>query len=157
MKTQDIVNQADAQAKVSDIKVVGNTDTFQLLCKASSAKEGWIKSTKAMELPGGAVVQVTTVHRNKDGSYVVAEALTFVPAVRVLPDINGGRKLGRVALRDTGDRPAMTVGRLRELLADIPDDAELQAFDAESSNMERVTGIVGPMEGGAYELSTSLG
>lgn len=157
MKTQDIVNQADAQAKVSDIKVVGNTDTFQLLCKASSVSQGWMKSAKAMELPGGAVVQVTTQQKNEDGSYAVAEALTFVPAVRVLPDTNGGRKLGRVALRNTGDRPAMTVGRLRELLADIPDSAELQSFDPESGKMERVTGIIGPMEGDAYELSTSLG
>ena len=154
MKTLENVNQADAQAKVNDIKVVGNTDTFQLLCKASSQEQGWMKSAKAMELPGGCVVQVTTQQRNQDGSYAVAEALAFVPAVRVLPDTNGGRILGRVKLRDTGGRPAITVGRLRELLADIPADAELQAFDPEESDMRSVTGIVGPMAGGVYELST---
>lgn len=157
MKTQDIVNQADAQAKVSDIKVIGNTDSFQLLCKASSENQGWMKSAKAMELPGGCVVQVTTQQKNPDGSFAVAEALTFVPAVRVLPDSNGGRKLGRVTLRKTGDRPNLTVGRLRELLADIPDDAHLITFDPESSDMQAVTGLVGPVEGGAYEISTSRG
>ena len=30
---------------------VGNGDMFKLLCKASSQKEGWMKSTKAMEIP----------------------------------------------------------------------------------------------------------
>ena len=52
-----------------------------------------MKSTKAMELPGGCLVQVTTQQRNPDGSYVVAEALEFVPSVRVVPDIDGGNKL----------------------------------------------------------------
>lgn len=83
-----------AQQNVPDIRVVGNPDLFQLLCKASSQAEGWMKSTKAMEVPGGCVVQVTTQQKNLDGSYAIAEALTFVPAVRVVPDGNGGRKLG---------------------------------------------------------------
>ncbi len=94
MKTLDVVNQADAQAKVSDIKVVGNGDSFQLLCKASSESQGWMKSAKAMQVPYGCVVQVTTQQRNPDGSYSVAEALTFVPTVVILPDVNGGKKLG---------------------------------------------------------------
>lgn len=93
MKTLDTVNQTDAQAKVSDVKVVGNTDSFKLLCKASSESQGWMKSAKAMEVPGGAVVQVTTQQRNADGSYAVAEALTFVPGVVLVPDENNGRKL----------------------------------------------------------------
>lgn len=153
MKTLDVTSVADAQKKVSDIKVVGNGDTFQLLCKASSESQGWMKSAKAMEVPGGAVVQVTTQQKNADGSYAVAEALTFVPAVRVLPDSNGGRKLGRLVARATAGRPNMTVGRLREILADIPGDAELHSFDPEAQLMAPLTGIVGPMGGGVYELS----
>lgn len=78
----------DAQEKVSDIKVVGNGDTFALLCKAASKSQGWMKSAKAMEVPGGCVVQVTTQQWDN-----VAEALTFVPSVKLADDVNGGSKL----------------------------------------------------------------
>lgn len=82
------------EKNVPDIKKVGNGDMFQLLCKASSEKEGWVKLTKAMEIPGiGCVVQVTTQQRNPDGSYSVAEAVTTVPGVTIVDDENGGRKL----------------------------------------------------------------
>lgn len=78
-----------AHKNVPDIQVFGNGDMFQLLCKASSQAEGWMKSTKAMEIPEvGCVVQVTTQQRNPDGSYAVAEALTFVPGVEVEVDVN---------------------------------------------------------------------
>lgn len=82
-----------AKQNVPDIKVVGNGDSFQLLCKASSQNEGWMKSTKAMEIPNGCMVQVTTQQRNPDGTYAVAEALAFAPSTRIVPDVNGGRKL----------------------------------------------------------------
>lgn len=78
---------------VPDVQVVGNGDAFQLLCKASSETEGWMKSTKAMQLPHGCLVQVTTQQRNPDGSYAVAEALCWVTNARIAPDVNGGRKL----------------------------------------------------------------
>ena len=84
-----------AKVNVPDIKVVGNGDMFQLLCKASSQNEGWMKSTKACEIDGsGCIVQVTTQQRNADGSYALAEAVTFVPDVYIITDDNGGRKLG---------------------------------------------------------------
>ena len=92
-KTLHNSDVSGARQNVPDIKVVGNGDTFRLLCKASSQNEGWMKSTKAMEVPGGCVVQVTTQQKNFDGSYAVAEALTFVPGVRIEDDINNGRKL----------------------------------------------------------------
>ena len=83
-----------ARKNVKDIAVVGNGDLFQLLCKASSQAEGWLKSSKAMEIVGlGCLVQVTTQQRNPDGSYVVAEALSFVPDVRIVDDENSGRRL----------------------------------------------------------------
>jgi hypothetical protein len=88
-KTLDVTSIADAATKVADIKVVGNGDTFQLLCKASSVSQGWMKSAKAMEIDGvGCVVQVTTQQGNN-----VAEALVFVPNVTIVDDVNGGRKL----------------------------------------------------------------
>lgn len=85
-----------AKKNVRDIEVVGNGDLFQLLCKASSESEGWMKSTKAMETFYGCLVQVTTQQRNPDGSYSVAEAVTYVPNVQVVEDENGGRKLAKI-------------------------------------------------------------
>lgn len=88
------------QKNVHDVKFFGDPDGFQLICKASSELEGWMKSTKAMEIPGaGCLVQVTTQQRNEsDGGYAVAEALTFVPGIEIVPgfDDNGniiGRRL----------------------------------------------------------------
>lgn len=84
---------AGARENVPDIKVVGNGDMFRLLCKAYSVAEGWMKSTKAMEVVGGCVIQVTTQQKNIDGTYSVAEALAYVPGVKIADDENGGRKL----------------------------------------------------------------
>lgn len=96
-KTLHNSDVSGARKNVPDIKVVGNGDTFRLLFKASSEAEGWMKSTKAMETPHGCVVQVTTQQRNEDGSYAIAEALTFVPGVKIADDANGGRKLIRAS------------------------------------------------------------
>ena len=74
-----------ARENVADHKSYGNVDVWRLLCKASSKKEGWMKSTKVMEVehddPGarGCLVQVTTQQRNPDGSYAVSEAVAFIP------------------------------------------------------------------------------
>lgn len=92
-KTLHNSDVSGARKNVPDLKIVGNGDTFRLLCKASSQNEGWMKSSKAMEVPGGCVVQVTTQQRNPDGSYAIAEALTFVPGVKIADDEAGGRKL----------------------------------------------------------------
>jgi len=92
-KTLHNSDVSGASQNVPDLKVVGNGNLFKLLCKASSKSEGWMKSTKAMQVPGGCVVQVTTQQINPDGSYAIAEALTFVPYVSIADDENNGRKL----------------------------------------------------------------
>jgi outer membrane receptor for Fe3+-dicitrate len=92
-KTLNNSDVSGAKKNVTDLEVVGDGDTFQLLCKASSQSEGWMKSTKAMETPTGCVVQVTTQQLNRDGTYSIAEALTFVPGVKITSDKNSGRKL----------------------------------------------------------------
>ena len=56
-------------------------DSFELLFKVSGP--GGTKSTKAMNTGAGCIVQVTSQQRNKDGSYAIAEALTYVPGVSV--------------------------------------------------------------------------
>ena len=87
-KTLDNVNIQDVKKKVSDVKVFGNGDTWQLLCKASSESQGWMKSTKVLNLGTihGCLVQVSTQQKNPDGSYSLAEALTFVPNVNISSD-----------------------------------------------------------------------
>lgn len=88
-KTLNVTNIAEAKKKINDIKVTGDGDMFKLLCKASSESEGWMKSTKACEIQGaGCLVQVTTQQGDN-----VAEALTFVPRVKIVNDVNGGYKL----------------------------------------------------------------
>jgi hypothetical protein len=84
MKTMHNTDFHGAETNVPDIKKFGNGDLFQLIAKASSEDEGWMKSTKALQITGaGCVVQVTTQQRNQDGSYAVAEAITFVPGVEI--------------------------------------------------------------------------
>lgn len=98
-KTLDNTNIKEAKANTNDIKVFGNGDMFKLLCKASSESQGWMKSTKAMEVKGvGCVVQVTTQQRQPSGGYAIDEAVTFVPGVRIVEnkdenDIVIGREL----------------------------------------------------------------
>ena len=70
---------------VKDVVVFGDRCLFKLLGKASSKEEGWMKSTKAMYIPGsGCVVQVTT----QQGDHA-AEAVTFVPGVCIEETLDG--------------------------------------------------------------------
>ena len=92
-KTFMNVDAADTRKNGPDVVIEGNGDLFQLLCKASSQQEGWMKSTKAMQVPGGCVVQVTTQQKGYDETYSVAEALTFVPGVEIADAEDGGRCL----------------------------------------------------------------
>ena len=83
MKTLHNTDKQSTKENSSDLKVSGDSN-FVVLSKASSEKEGWMKSTKALQVPGaGCLVQVTTQQRNPDGSYSLAEALTFVPNVKI--------------------------------------------------------------------------
>jgi len=78
-KTLNVKNTEEAKKKVSDVEVYGDPDTWVLLCKASSKKQNWMKSTKAMEIFGvGCIVQVTTQQGDN-----ISEAVTFVPNTRI--------------------------------------------------------------------------
>ena len=93
-KTLDITDSKGATDNIDDLKKFGDPDTFTLLCKASSEKEGWMKSTKVANVGAiGCLVQVTTQQRNLDGSYAVAEALTFVPGAHLVEHGDGRREL----------------------------------------------------------------
>ena len=49
-----LTNTTASQAKnnIKDIVFWGNGDTFKLIGKASSKEEGWMKSSKAMQIDG---------------------------------------------------------------------------------------------------------
>jgi hypothetical protein len=90
-KTLNNSTAKGASKQVKDIEFWGDGDMFKLLSKASSKAEGWMKSTKAMEIPGvGCVVQVTTQQDEH-----VAEAVCFVPGVQILVEDAPGRVAGR--------------------------------------------------------------
>lgn len=78
-KTVGNTDTNSAKKNVKDIVFWGNGDTFKLISKASSQNEGWMKSTKAMEIEKvGCVVQVTTQQ-----GHTIAEAVTFVPGCKI--------------------------------------------------------------------------
>jgi len=87
-KDLGITEVRGAKKNISDLTVYGDGDTFRLLCKASSQSQGWMKSTKVCNVPGGCIVQVTTQQANPDGSYALAEALTYVPNVHIEKDVS---------------------------------------------------------------------
>lgn len=83
-KTLSNTTADEAKKKVKDIIFWGNGDTFKLISKASLEQEGWMKSTKAMEIENlGCVIQVTT----QQGSNV-SEALTYVPNCKISEEKN---------------------------------------------------------------------
>jgi len=87
-------DQSTTTENVKDVVFFGD-DLFVLLSKASSQSEGWMKSTKAMQVHAGCVVQVTTHQRNHDGTNSVAEAVCFVPGVTIHTDRDGDQITGR--------------------------------------------------------------
>jgi hypothetical protein len=74
----------------AEVKIIGNPDNFVLLFKAAAAK--WTKSTKAMDIGTGCIVQVSTEHLLPGGGVSVAEAVTFVPGARIGEDEHGNGK-----------------------------------------------------------------
>ena len=88
-----LTNTTASQAKnnIKDVVFWGNGDTFKLIGKASSKEEGWMKSSKAMQIDGvGCVIQVTTQQWDN-----VAEAVTFVPGVKIEDVLVDGIVVGR--------------------------------------------------------------
>ena len=78
MKTYTNVDENSTTTNVPDIAISGNPYAWKCLCKASSDKEQWMKSTKVMNIPGGCLVQVTTQQGDN-----VAEALTYIPNIHI--------------------------------------------------------------------------
>ncbi len=67
------------------------------LTKASSKAQGWMKSTKAMEIDGvGCFAQTTSERKNPDGSWSLTDSQAFAAGVKIADDENGGRKLVKI-------------------------------------------------------------
>jgi hypothetical protein len=71
--------------------VYGNPDHLKLLFKVET--NSWSRSTKAMQVSGGALVQVSTKQLNPDTSWSIAEALTYVPGVVIVDEPDGEGRL----------------------------------------------------------------
>lgn len=87
-KTLDVQNMDDLKAKVSDVQVMGDPGAWRLLCKASSKSQGWMRSTKVMVVPGGVVLQVSSLLGAN-----VAEAVTFIPGATIATGDDGSTRL----------------------------------------------------------------
>ena len=82
-RSLSIVDRASMKAETPDAEIAGDPGRWRLVCKASSVSQGWMKSTKVLDVPGGCLVQVTTEHRDQGRVVACAEALTFVPNATV--------------------------------------------------------------------------
>jgi hypothetical protein len=59
-KTLSNSSASQAKANVTDMVVIGNPNAWQVLAKAWSDSEGWMKSTKVMQVGKDCLVQVST-------------------------------------------------------------------------------------------------
>ena len=115
-KTLGNTDASGASVNVPDIVFWGDGDKWELICKASSEKEGWMKSTKAMEIEGiGVVLQTSTQQQNAElvgqeddefvscmnSSYSLCDTTVFIPNVKIERTMEDGKVIGRslVAIR----------------------------------------------------------
>ncbi len=81
-----------AKARGEELQVFGDPDRFKLLFKAQG--ERWKKSTKAMRVPGGCLVLVTSERQSVDGEWTTAESLELVPGADLIEsEPDGGFQL----------------------------------------------------------------
>jgi hypothetical protein len=79
-KDLTVTSMEDLKEKVSDVEIFGDPGAWELVCKASSERQGWMKSTKRLTLRNGHLYQTETQQRNPDGSYALSQSSVFVPA-----------------------------------------------------------------------------
>lgn len=85
------------------VEIAGNPDRLKLLFKA--AGKDWERSTKAMDVGHGCVVQMSTKFLTPQG-WNPAEAVTYVPDTEIVPENEGeGHYLIRKNERTGDDNP----------------------------------------------------
>ena len=70
-----------------DVEIVGDPDRLKLLFKVDGGN--WVRSTKAMDVGPGCVVQTSTKFLTPQGAWNVAEALTYVPDTMIIGEEEG--------------------------------------------------------------------
>ena len=89
VEEKDLSRTNMEQAAESGIQTQGDPGAWKCICKAWNEKEGWMKSTKAMQVgSAGCLIQVTTQQKNKDGTWAIAEAVCFAERVNLV--VEGG-------------------------------------------------------------------
>jgi len=94
-KTLGNTDANGTKKNVKDVVFWGDGDLMELISKASSKNEKWMKSTKAMEIKGlGVLVQATT-QQDKN----VAEAIHFIKGAEILRVVKDGKVIKRVIVK----------------------------------------------------------
>lgn len=91
-RAQALVRQGREEGRnaASELEVIGDPDLWRVLQQVKDPRRGWIKTTRAMEIPGeGCLIQSCTRKSEADGSAHFSEAMQFVPGVK--PRWNGKR------------------------------------------------------------------
>lgn len=88
-KTLSATDAKNLKAKVPDVNHFGDPNAFKLITKSWSKDQGWMRSTKGLEIRGiGVVVNSCTQQRNPDGSWALSEALSFIPGTSLIEHKN---------------------------------------------------------------------
>jgi hypothetical protein len=69
------------------LKITGNPDLWQTLQKVTDPATGWTKTTRAMQVPGGVLINTCS---RKTGAPIAAEALVMVPGCHLMRDNTKG-------------------------------------------------------------------
>ena len=70
---------AELKSQHPEIKCEGVPERWQVLCTVSDPEGRWSKVTRAMRVGSDAIMNVTTIVTNPDGSIEIAEGLCLVP------------------------------------------------------------------------------
>ena len=77
------------ETKATGTVLTGMADKWHCIAKAVNEAEGWMKTTKALQVSAaGCLIQVTTQQKNHDGTWSTAEAVCFAPGVNLV--VEGG-------------------------------------------------------------------
>lgn len=69
------------------LKITGNPELWQTLQKVTDPNTGWTKTTRAMQVPGGVLINTCS---RKTGAPIAAEALVLVPGCHLMRDTAKG-------------------------------------------------------------------
>jgi len=152
MKKRTVSNTTPKQAAQSGVEFLGDPNKWVVLHKAWNTREGWMRSTKALEIPGvGCMVQVSMLDEDR-----IAESLCFVPDVGIADDSNSGRKLVRnqystlINFSSSGSSSTGWVGTAGDAL-----DAKLEAMRKQEKENNPLN-LPGAAPGDPYKLIREL-